>query len=418
MALPVTFLAVGSRGDVEPLAVLAGALTAAGRAATVIAIDDYADLVAGYGARFRGLGPGLAEVLRLGHGPLGRLAFRTPLAQPVLLRRWLGGLAEPLAAALAEVPAGSAVVTGLASRDAALALVEQRGCRMATVLHTAVLPTRLPESHLEGRRFAALGPAVPALTRWYWHTTSGVSRATSAVFRRRFGLARRSDAGAAHAADRHAIWLAADPVLVPPASDWPDGVRQTGAVRPPPAEAWRPPDELAAFLAAGPPPVLVGLGSFNDAGGDRWLTMIRTAARTSGRRVLTPAVPGTRPGRLDEWVCSVGALPHDRVLPLLAGVLHHGGAGTTAAGLRAGVPSMAVPAMFDQAYHAHRLHTLGVGPPPVPLRRLDAATLAVLLQRLPDAAHRERAAVVAGAVSEVDGTAATLAALTAFAESG
>jgi len=56
MKPPVTFLAIGSRGDVEPLAILAGALVAGGRAATVIAIDDYADLVRGHGAAFRGIG--------------------------------------------------------------------------------------------------------------------------------------------------------------------------------------------------------------------------------------------------------------------------------------------------------------------------------------------------------------------------
>lgn len=149
MPAPITFLAVGSRGDVEPLAIVAGALTRQGRDVTLVAVDDYAELVAAHGVRFRGIGPGMAEVTRLGQGWLGALAFRTPLAQPLLLRRWLAGLAAPLADALEEVPAGSSVVTGLASRDAALALVEDRGCALATVLHTAVLPTTAPASHLE-----------------------------------------------------------------------------------------------------------------------------------------------------------------------------------------------------------------------------------------------------------------------------
>ena len=97
---PVTFLAIGSRGDVEPLAVLAGALVARGRPATVVAVDDYAELVRSHGASFRGIGPAMAQVARLGSGWLGHLAYRTTALQPVLLRRWLAGLAQPLASAL------------------------------------------------------------------------------------------------------------------------------------------------------------------------------------------------------------------------------------------------------------------------------------------------------------------------------
>ena len=66
MAAPVTFLAIGSRGDVEPMAVLAGAVAARGRPATVVAVDEYAALVRAHGAAFRGLGPAMDEVARLG----------------------------------------------------------------------------------------------------------------------------------------------------------------------------------------------------------------------------------------------------------------------------------------------------------------------------------------------------------------
>mgnify|MGYP003377308334 CR=1 FL=1 len=59
MTAPVTFLAIGSRGDVEPLAILAAAMVAGGRSATVVAVDEYADLVRGYGAGFRGIGPAM-----------------------------------------------------------------------------------------------------------------------------------------------------------------------------------------------------------------------------------------------------------------------------------------------------------------------------------------------------------------------
>lgn len=407
---PVTFLAIGSRGDVEPMAVLAGVLVAQGRPATVIAVDDYAALVRSHGAAFRGIGPAMDEVARLGGSWLGRLAYRTPLAQPVLLGRWLAGLAAPLASALDEVAAGSLVVTGVASRDAALALVEDRGCRMATVLHTAILPTLSPASQLEGYRLRGPRWARRRFVDWYWHTVQGLSRNTGRVFRRRAGLRRYRASGLAAAADRFPIWLAADPVLIPPASDWPATCVQTGAIRPAPAE-WAPSERLRSFLEAGEPPVYVGLGSFNDAGGVRWLALLGKAARLAGRRIVAPVVPGGPRGVVDEWLCTVGAVPHDALLPLLAGSVHHGGAGTTAAALRAGVPSVCVPAAFDQPYHGRRLAALGVGPTPVPLHRITPERLAELLTAVAGDSYRARASEVARIARGVDGTAATLAEL-------
>lgn len=415
MTAPVTFLAIGSRGDVEPLAILAAAMVAGGRSATVVAVDEYADLVRGYGAGFRGIGPAMHEVQRIGSGWLGRLSLRTPLAQPMLLRRWLTGLAEPLADALDEVAAGSLVVTGVASRDAALALVEQRGCLMATVLHTAVLPTAQRESHVEGRWFSGLRSLDLAFARRYWHAVSGLSRATSSVFRAAHGLPLHGDRAVSSAADQHPVLLAADRVLVPPASDWPGTVVQTGAIRPVAAEPLPPTDPLASFLRAGPPPVYLGVGSLTDAGGRRWLGRIVAAARRSGRRVLTPALTGDEPGLVDDLVCTIGPLPHDALFPRLAGVIHHGGAGTTATAMHAGVPSVAVPAAFDQHYHARRLHALGVGPAPVPLHALSVARLAGLITSVGSGGYAERAAHVAQQARHDDGTAVTLAELVRLA---
>lgn len=117
---------------------------------------------------------------------------------------------------------------------------------------------------------------------------------------------------------------------------------------------------------------------------------------------------------VDDLVCTVGDLPHDQLFGTLAGVVHHGGAGSTAAALLAGVPSVAAPAVFDQYYHGRRLAELGVGPRPVPLHRLDAARLAGLLDAVASDVHRDRAAQVGERARAVDGTAATLAELGQF----
>ena len=408
----VTFLAIGSRGDVEPMAILAGALVARGVPATVVAVDDYAGLVRSLGADFRGLGTTMASMDRLGRSWLGQLALRTPLAQPILLHRWLSGLAEPLATTLSDlVEPGTVVVTGLASRDCALALAEARGCRPVTLLHAGILPTTHRESHLEGRWFLGWRWRDRAVTQWYWETTSGLSRATSSVLRQRFGLRPLSARESTARSDREPILLAADPTLLPPAPDWPPTCLQTGAITGGVPADWTPPEELQAFIDTGTKPLYVGLGSLNDSGGQRWLDLIVEAARLSGRRIVTPTLPGAQPAILDAMVCTVADAPHGGLFGLMAGVVHHGGAGTTVAGLRAGVPSAAVPAMFDQYYHARRLAALGVGPRHVPLHRLTAGRLAGLVVALTGGSHSERAAAVGAQVRAVDGLAATLAAL-------
>ncbi|MBI0297224.1 glycosyltransferase, partial [Streptomyces sp. PRKS01-29] len=109
-------------------------------------------------------------------------------------------------------------------------------------------------------------------------------------------------------------------------------------------------------------------------------------------------------------ILAVGDLPHDWLFPRTAAVVHHAGAGTTAAGLRAGVPAVPVPAMADQPFWAARLHWLGAAPRPLPLGELTAESLgAAITTCLTEPALRRRAAELADAIAGEDGAAAVLA---------
>lgn len=412
----VTFVAIGSRGDVEPQAILAGALVARGKAATVVAADEYGPLVAEYGARFRGIGSALDSINEIGRGWRGQGALRVAAMQPSFLRRWLAGLAGPLAEVLIDaVPQDSLVVTGVASRDAALALVEARGCRMITVVHSAILPTAHPDSHLEGPWFFNWSLRDRAFAKWYWRATSGISTSSSTVLRDRLGLGKPNSRISTADADRQPILMAADAALVPTASDWPEFCRPTGSIWQPSAGSWVPEPGLVTFLADGRAPVYIGLGSFNDSGGQHWQELIIAASQRSGRRVLTPALPGQQPGLLTPGVYAISSLPHSWLFPKMAAVLHHGGAGTTASALRAGVPQAAVPAMFDQHYHARRLTVLGVGPGVAPLHRLSVSLLSATITALADPRYQERARVVAEEIGATDGLSQALDEILAYA---
>jgi UDP:flavonoid glycosyltransferase YjiC (YdhE family) len=109
---------------------------------------------------------------------------------------------------------------------------------------------------------------------------------------------------------------------------------------------------------------------------------------------------------------TVGDVPHALLFPRTAAVIHHAGAGTTAAVLRAGVPAIGVPVQFDGFFWAARLVALGTAPDAVPLRRLTAGTLATALRRATDDPHhRSRARELARCLAEEDGVAPVLAAL-------
>ncbi|WP_219415163.1 glycosyltransferase [Pseudonocardia nigra] len=137
---------------------------------------------------------------------------------------------------------------------------------------------------------------------------------------------------------------------------------------------WEPPPELVEFLAAGPPPMVVGFGSVRTAP-DVVDAVIAPAARKAGLRLVVQA--GSGGTRLGDDVLAIGDVPHDWLFPQAAVVVHHAGAGTTAAGLRAaGVPAVAVPVHSDQAFWAARIAALGAGPAAIPFTRLTSDRLA------------------------------------------
>jgi UDP:flavonoid glycosyltransferase YjiC (YdhE family) len=137
-----------------------------------------------------------------------------------------------------------------------------------------------------------------------------------------------------------------------------------------------PPPALLEFLARGPAPVCIGFGSMLDADPRAMSELIVQALGAAGQRgVLVGGQVASSQSPLPETVLAVGAVSHSWLFARCAAVVHHGGAGTVAAALRAGVPSVAVPHMIDQYTWGRRIHELGVGPPPLPRRKLSAQRL-------------------------------------------
>jgi UDP:flavonoid glycosyltransferase YjiC (YdhE family) len=122
--------------------------------------------------------------------------------------------------------------------------------------------------------------------------------------------------------------------------------------------------------------------------------------------VLLTGWGGLRPGDLPAGVLHLEGAPHEWLFPRCAAVVHHAGAGTTAAALRAGVPAVPVPVFADQPFWAARLHAAGVAPPPLPLPDLTAERLAERIAAVVgDPRLRARAAELGEKVRAEPGTA-------------
>jgi UDP:flavonoid glycosyltransferase YjiC (YdhE family) len=168
---------------------------------------------------------------------------------------------------------------------------------------------------------------------------------------------------------------------------------------------YQPPVDLADFLHAGPPPVYVGFGSSSDRDADEVTRMVLQALESTGQRgVLATGWGALERVSRSERIFPVGSVPHAWLFPRMAAVIHHGGAGTTGAALRSGVPSLVVPFTSDQPFWGRRTFDLGVGPPSILRKELTAERLADAIRTsLHDSNMRQRAAVLGTQIQAEDG---------------
>jgi sterol 3beta-glucosyltransferase len=195
------------------------------------------------------------------------------------------------------------------------------------------------------------------------------------------------------------------PVVVPKPSDWNEHVHVTGYWFLDHASDWQPPADLVDFLGSGPPLIYIGFGSLLSRGSEKASRIVLDALKQSGQRgVMATGWGGLSQSDLPDEVFSVESVPHDWLFPRMAAVVHHGGAGTTGAGLRAGVPSIVIPFSKDQPFWARRVKALGAGPDPIPRKRLTASRLAHAMRvAVMDESIRKRAAVLGQTIRAEDG---------------
>jgi UDP:flavonoid glycosyltransferase YjiC (YdhE family) len=202
------------------------------------------------------------------------------------------------------------------------------------------------------------------------------------------------------------------PRVVPTPRDWDATNIVTGYWFLPGDPSWQPPAALEAFIAAGPPPVYVGFGSMPAEDAEHKTRVVVEAVRRAGQRAVLATGWGGLSAVKGDDLHVLDAAPHDWLFSRMAAVVHHGGAGTTASGLRAGKPTVICPFFGDQSFWGERVHALGVGPAPVPQKSLTAERLSAAINQAVNSADvRAKAEALSAAIRTEDGVACAVAAI-------
>jgi UDP:flavonoid glycosyltransferase YjiC (YdhE family) len=185
-------------------------------------------------------------------------------------------------------------------------------------------------------------------------------------------------------------------------------------------EKYVPEPALVEFLQAGEPPICVGFGSMVERDRRTIPQLVAVALASVGQRgILLSGWSEFGAGLLTDSVFAIDAVPHDWLFPRVRAVVHHGGAGTTAAALRDGLPSVIVPSFADQFFWGWRVHKLGAAAPPIPRVKLTAETLAKAIGQVAhDESIRRQASLLGRQLGDEDGVARATVLIDTFAHRG
>jgi UDP:flavonoid glycosyltransferase YjiC (YdhE family) len=407
IAIPIT----GSRGDIQPFVALGMGLQTEGHEVCLATHADFSDFIRNRGLEFFPIVNGARvlheteagqRMIHAGTNPLLFIREYARLREPLMCDLIHGCWRACRDADLILIPT-TALLPGLAAAEK---------LRLPIILASLqpAIPTRFLVNCLVPRwpGWLPLGGLYNLLSHylvaeWFWQLQrETVNRARREVLGLPplplWGLSPQlfSETPSLHGYS---------PTVIPKPPDWRANHRLTGFWFLQTRRDWQPPAALVQFLEAGSPPVCIGFGSMQNANAQETTELVVQALARAGRRgILVTGWGGLGTVRPSADIFVIEAVPYDWLFPYTAAVVHHGGVGTTAAALRAGVPSVIVPFMADQPFWGRRVFELGAGPKPIPRSRLTVDRLADALRvAVEDKAMRTQAAAIGRQIRTEDG---------------
>ncbi len=399
----ITILTYGSRGDVQPFLALALGLQQNGHRVRLAAPHRFAEFVARYGVSFVPLA-GDPEIISQRLNAAGG----NPLRAMTAIQGYVSDIAPQVArAAFAACEDADLLIHSFLFTVGAHSWAREHGIPDVSV---QTFPVFAPTRAFPNVAAAWIPPGWPSYfshwlaNRFFWYGGKlgypRVRRASPDIAypsRLYWPFDERTDRL------RTPLLFAFSPLVVPRPDEWGAHIHLTGYFFLE-EEDYRPPAALTDFLAEGPPPVCISFGSMVSRDAARTGGAVLEALKMTGERgIFLTGWNGWRPPNPPPNVLFLDAAPHAWLLPRCKAVVHHGGAGVTGAGLRAGIPNIVVPHSADQPFWGRRVAALGAGPAPIPVWRLTVDRLAAALAEAARPASITRASQVGEMIRSENG---------------
>lgn len=369
----------GTRGDVQPFIALALELKARGHDVVLSVPKDFTGWVEDFGIEARAFDLHMGDYLRraeelgLTRNPLKAIRHASEMIDPMIEAVLAEGIAGTVGADVVIAHPKALFAESGAEREGALFMI------------AAPLPIIMPTG-----RFPMAGVLAKDHGRFINRLTWFPLKFAMAPYRKRLNKARREiglgpvgsaiDYGTYMGRPSTRLLSISEHVIERP-QDWDDRSVMTGYWRLPPSEDPLAP-EIEAFLNRGEAPVYIGFGSMLAPDATKLVRDAVKGLKKAGLRGIISRGWAQLPDQAGEHVLFIDGAPHDRLFPRCRAIVHHGGAGTTAAALHAGRPSLVIPFMVDQPWWAERLREAGLGPEPLRPGRLTAGRFARALRHL------------------------------------
>jgi sterol 3beta-glucosyltransferase len=406
----LVIIAMGSRGDVQPYIALGKGLQAAGHSVRLLTHENFEPLVNSYGLEFwpaRGNvqaimeSPQLRELLEKGNF-LAITAYTSKASKKAAIDWAEDGLAACQGREL--------IIVGVGGLFVALALAEKLKLPLLQAYVFPFTPTKAFPAILFPPFVAKFGGMVNRLSHDFFRQImwQGMRKGDRLARQQVLGLPAAPFWGLYNSShlQRYPILYGFSPSILPKPADW-QNTCVTGYWFVDEPVGWTPPAALLDFLDRGAPPIHIGFGSMGSRNPEQTADLVLEAIAMTGQRaILQSGWGGLSTTDLPDTVIIVDSISHSWLFPRVAAVVHHGGAGTTAAGLRAGVPTIIVPFFGDQPFWGRQVAELGVGTNPIPRKQLTAKGLATAIQRVVhDQSMRQKAIELGARIRSEDGIA-------------
>ncbi len=408
--MKIAILTLGTRGDVQPYIALGKALAGRGHQVILGCPDNFAPWVEEHGLSCASIGVDMESFLQ---SPEARKALSgSPWAMLKLWRDTIVPLTRQTLLAIWDAAQDADLIIDHPKTNWAADVAEATGAALVRSAPFPIFPTGafpfciIPGNY--GPWLNRLSYRILMMPRLFFRGMSNRWRAES------LGLGKAPLAGPKN--QRSANVCAVSPALVPYGPEDVDQVHTTGYWFLQEGEGWQPDPALAAFLAAGETPIYVGFGSMPSKDPARLTAEILEGVRLAGvRAIVATGWGGLEQAETPETVHIIPGAPHEALFKLVKAVVHHGGAGTTHTGLKAGRPTFICYSAFDQPYWGRRLHALGLGPKPQAIKRLQASRFAAGLAELTSTeSYQTRAKEMAETFAAEDGIANAVRVIESF----